>query len=113
MPGEFSTTSTGDGALVRPAKLTRRELVPKGVLEGRMALIWLEETNIGIAETLMPPWVIVRLTPLKPGVSGNSLTVAGVVGPMFEPKIVKTLPRAIPALGRPGGAKLAALTTPR
>ena len=77
-----------------------------------MALIWPAETKIGKAWVVTPLCVTLSETPPSVAESGND-NVGLWAGPRFSPNTVKTLPRAIGALGRPKGASEAALTVPR
>src|SRR5258708_25200823 len=106
------TTWIGAGLLARPLKVRRSDTAPSGALEGIKALICPGVTTKGMTSTDTLPWNAWIETPPSVVPSGNA-SGGLVAGPSDFPKIEKTEPRAMPPFGRPGAAKLAALTTPR
>ena len=113
MPKALVTIRTVEGLLVKFPETTRRVAMPKGALEGMMALICESLAKRGIALTLEPPCVTVMETLASEVPSGNELALAGEAGPRRVPKIEKMEPCAMAPPGTPGGMKLAALTTAR
>src|SRR5712692_7859994 len=88
------------------------EAIPRGALDGMIALTWVGLTKMGNPSTEVLPWMILMDTPPRLVDKGNAkggLTA----GPMLTPKMVKMEPWAMAPLGSPGDMKLAAFTIPR
>ena len=76
------------------------ESEPKGVFEGRIALIWPGLKKIGMAATLVTPCDTLMDTP--PSVVDSGKARAGLVpGPSPAPKMENTEPCAMLPFGRP------------
>ena len=103
----------GVGLLCSPLKVSRTSTLPSGASDGMMALTCRSQTKRGMAFTVTLPWLTSIETPSRVVSRGNTLTCAGVTGPMPVPKTVKMEPRAMAPPGASGGMKLAALTMPR
>ena len=65
---------TGTELLVIPFTVTRTDTEPSGVFDGMMAFTWPAVTTMGIAFTLVLPWMTLIETPAKVVDSGKLLT---------------------------------------
>src|SRR5580698_1035135 len=103
MPGAESSIWMVIALLRLPWYVRRSVAKPAATVEGITALICVGETKMGNAWVTTPFCVTLMETPASVEESGND-NDGLLAGPRFSPNVVKTLPRAMGAFGRPKGA---------